>query len=243
MPRNRSIIGVIGGNEVDSDSVELAKGIGAAITHAGSILLTGGRIKESRNVKDAAMRGAANAEREGVIARLIGILPAGDPRRWPEPSNRFFLRTGLKSEERDLIVGVTPDAVLVLGGDAGTLCELGFALAAGKIVLFANSVKKLRKKLQAAEVREKLETYFCTAIAKYPNVPLVGLTSTCLMELVQAALNSSDEGGNSSYIVNRATALVTDRGLSERSGFPGLPSIGIDKSKTDFEQLLRHVAG
>jgi hypothetical protein len=46
MPRNRSIIGVIGGNEVDSDSVELAKGIGAAITHAGSILLTGGRIKE-----------------------------------------------------------------------------------------------------------------------------------------------------------------------------------------------------
>ncbi len=76
----------------------------------------------------------------------------------------------------------------------------------------------------------------------FADVPLVGLTGTCLMELVQAALNSrQDEGGNSSYIVNRAIALVMDRGPLGRSSFPGLP--GIDKSQTDFEQLLHHMAG
>jgi uncharacterized protein (TIGR00725 family) len=242
MPRNRVIIGVVGGNKVDSDSVELAKEIGAAITQAGSILLTGGQIKESRNVKDAAMRGAANAEHEGAIARLIGILPAGDPNRWPESSNRLFLRTGLEPEERDLIIGITPDAVIVLGGKSGTLCELGFALAAGKVVLFANSLGKLREELKDPKIGKELETNFCRAIAKYPNVPIVGLTGMCLMEFVQTALNScQDEDGNGSDIVNRAIALAMDRGPLGRPRFPGLP--GIDKSQTDFEQLLHHMSG
>ena len=127
----RALIGVIGGDKQG----ETARSLGRAAAAAGVILLTGGGdptdIKlQPDEVKNAVFRGALDAEADGSgVARFVGVLPSGNV-RWLRPRPRHcLLETGLQHFERNVINGVTPDVLVVMGGSRGTLAEAAFALA------------------------------------------------------------------------------------------------------------------
>lgn len=112
MAQRRIIIGAIGGD----GQKEAAVALGKAVAEAGCILLTGGELRDSDEVKDAAMLGAASTRATGSTPRLVGIIPSNIP-KWDESvENALFLRTGLEHNFRNVINGLTPDVLIVFGG-------------------------------------------------------------------------------------------------------------------------------
>jgi predicted Rossmann-fold nucleotide-binding protein len=143
LPGRRIIVGAIGGDRQKEGALALGK----AVAEAGCILLTGGKLLTGQDpganeVKHAAMIGAVSAKGAGSIARLVGIIPDNrteivpGERNWDESVEKsLFLLTGLPSNLRNLINGVTPDVLVAFGGGRGTLAELAFALAARKKII------------------------------------------------------------------------------------------------------------
>jgi hypothetical protein len=151
----------------------------------------------------------------------------------------LFLGTGLSSEERDLINGATPDVFIALKGGAGTLCELGFALAAKKGVLFVDSIEALGEVFRRESAT--LKCNFDKALKKYPALPAFGVTTERLMKRVQCTLGDRrNEIGNEATIIKQAINLAHRWSLGE-TGFPGLPSD--PESRAKFEKFIEHLAG
>lgn len=116
------VIGVIGESEFSDPANERhAEEIGRLIATAGHGLICGGLS----GVMEAACRGAKSAG-----GTTIGILPGADPGR----ANRFVdyaIATGL-GQMRNVIIVLSADALVAIGGGFGTLSEIGHALRAGK---------------------------------------------------------------------------------------------------------------
>ena len=125
------VIGVIGdssdlGNEA---GLAVAEAVGLSIARAGAVLITGGRS----GVMEAASRGARMGG--GLV---VGVLSSAD-RRDANPHVGLAIPTGL-GRGRGLAIINSSDAIVMIGGGAGTLVELGLAyLAAKKIVLIRGS--------------------------------------------------------------------------------------------------------
>jgi uncharacterized protein (TIGR00725 family) len=120
------LVAVIGGGAgaAGEDVLAAAEAVGRGLAQAGAVLVTGGR----GGVMEAACRGAASA---GGVA--VGLLPGDDVAE----ANRWVtipLRTGL-GEGRNVLVARAGDAVIAIGGEYGTLSELGFALKLGRPVI------------------------------------------------------------------------------------------------------------
>ena len=103
-------------------------------------------------------------------ARLIGILPRGYQGstggrcfRAIQGATGFYFHTGLDSEERDSITGLTPDSLIFLRGSAGTLCELAYAAVAGRKTYFIECSAFLRAKLKAPGTVKKIDLTFAKA--------------------------------------------------------------------------------
>jgi len=97
---------------------------GKAIAASGCVVVCGGL----GGVMEAACKGARDAGGDSV-----GILPSADP----NDANRycaFVVATGL-GHTRDFLVAYSGDAVVVIGGGAGTLIEATAAYQAGKPVV------------------------------------------------------------------------------------------------------------
>src|SRR5438067_1505811 len=77
---------------------------------------------------EAAARGAAEAG--GVV---VGLLPDGD-RSQANPYLTVSVPTGM-GELRNGLVARAGDAVIAIGGEFGTLSEIGFALKLGRPVV------------------------------------------------------------------------------------------------------------
>src|SRR3954471_16170812 len=91
--------------------------VGAGLASAGAVVVTGGL----GGVMEAACRGARSVR--GVA---LGLLP-GDDRSAANGWASIAVATGL-GELRNGLVVRTSDAVVAIGGGAGTLSEIGFAL-------------------------------------------------------------------------------------------------------------------
>ena len=117
----RQVIAVIGDASIteDCESYVQARRLGTALVDAGFRILTGGL----GGVMEAACRGAreSSAYREGDI---IGVLPGFDPAE-ANPWTDIAVPTGLDTA-RNVIVAQA-DAVIAIGGGAGTLCEMALA--------------------------------------------------------------------------------------------------------------------
>lgn len=98
--------------------------MGAALAHAGAILVCGGL----GGVMEAACRGAKAAG-----GTTVGLLPGGD-RAAANPYVDVALATGLGEVRNGLIVRAA-DALIAVGGEFGTLSEVALALKAGKPVV------------------------------------------------------------------------------------------------------------
>ncbi len=127
---NRSLrISVIGSGHSDSDVLEAAEETGARIARRNAVLVCGGL----GGVMKSACRGA---KREG--GTTIGILPT----RNASDANEFVdfpIVTGM-GEARNVIVALSGEGVIAVGGRFGTLSELSFSLKARKPVAAVKSM-------------------------------------------------------------------------------------------------------
>jgi len=116
-------IAVIGKGARDDELTALAEEVGRRLAEAGAVLVCGGM----GGVMEAAARGARDAGGD-----VIGIVP-GEDRSDANPHVTHAVATGI-GHARNLGVVASGDAVIAIGGEWGTLAEIGFARRLGKRV-------------------------------------------------------------------------------------------------------------
>ena len=125
----RRLIAVIGDGDLhgQTEKCRLAEELGRVLVDHGYRIVTGGL----GGIMEAASRGARSSARyrEGDV---IGILPGSDPGT-ANPHVDICIPTGLGTG-RNLIIAQA-DAVVAIGGGAGTLCEMAGAWVAGRMVI------------------------------------------------------------------------------------------------------------
>jgi len=112
----RMQIAVIGKGTPDEELSPLAEEVGRRLAEAGAVVVCGGH----GGVMEAAARGTG-----GAGGQVIGILPEADPAR-ANPHVTHVVATGI-GHARNLAVVASADAVIAIGGEWGTLAEIGFA--------------------------------------------------------------------------------------------------------------------
>jgi uncharacterized protein (TIGR00725 family) len=117
-------VAVVGSGTCSAGEAQAAEQIGALLARANAVVVCGGLS----GVMEAACRGA---RREGGLT--VGILPGGD-RGAANPHVVVAIATGLGELRNGLVVRAS-DAVIAVGGEFGTLSEIGFALKLGKRVI------------------------------------------------------------------------------------------------------------
>lgn len=122
-----AVIGAGGAHEGD-EAWQLAEEVGRGLAEAGVALVCGG----GGGVMEAASRAAAEAG-----GTVIGIVPGESP----EDANAYcthVVATGI-GHARNLAVVSSGEAVVAIGGEWGTLSEIGFARVIGHEVVALRS--------------------------------------------------------------------------------------------------------
>src|ERR687896_740022 len=123
-----SYVSVVGSGTVTGELYGKAREVGRLVAARGGTVVCGGRS----GVMEAAARGATEA---GGVA--IGILPDEDR----ELANEYLtcsVATGT-GHARNLAVVCSGDVVIAVGGEYGTLSEIGLALKVGRPVVALGS--------------------------------------------------------------------------------------------------------
>jgi uncharacterized protein (TIGR00725 family) len=119
---------VIGKGTPDSEVDDLAMEVGERLARAGAVVICGGLT----GVMEAAARGAASAG-----GTVIGIVPSTETRD-ANAHCTHVVATGI-GHARNLAVVSSGDAVIAIGGEWGTLSEIGLARALGRSVVALES--------------------------------------------------------------------------------------------------------
>ena len=118
---------MIGPGRSDDRIADLAEEVGAGLARAGFTLVTGGAF----GAMEAASRGAKQAG-----GTVVGLLPGTDRSEANEWSD-VTIATGI-GHARNLGVVASADVVVAVGGEWGTLSEIGLAGVVGRpVVLLA----------------------------------------------------------------------------------------------------------
>jgi uncharacterized protein (TIGR00725 family) len=125
--RQVAVIGA-GGAEEGSEAWRLAEEVGRRLAEAGATVVCGGR----GGVMAAVARGAASAGGE-----VIGVLP-GTELGEANPDCTHVVVTGT-GHARNLAVVGSGEVVIAVGGEWGTLSEIGFARTLGRTVVALRS--------------------------------------------------------------------------------------------------------
>jgi len=118
----------VGSGAASGELYEEARQIGRLIAERGGTVICGGRS----GVMEAAARGATEV---GGVA--IGILP-DENRRQANEFLSFSIATGA-GHARNLAVVCSGDVVIAVGGEYGTLSEIGLACKVGRPVVALRS--------------------------------------------------------------------------------------------------------
>ncbi len=142
------MVAVIGSGDHDEQREALAEAAGAAIAAAGYGLVCGGL----GGVMEAACRGA-----HGVLGadsgRIVAILPGTD-RRDANSYADLVIPTGL-GYARNLLVVLTADAVVAVGGASGTLSEIAHAWQLGKPICALTGAAGWARQLAGASLDDR----------------------------------------------------------------------------------------
>ena len=123
----RRYAAVIGPHRCDDETAALAAEVGAGLARAGFTLITGGEF----GAMEAASRGAHEAG-----GTVVGLLPGTD-RAGANRYSDISVATGV-GYARNLSVVSSADVVVAVGGEWGTLSEIGLAGVVGRpVVLLA----------------------------------------------------------------------------------------------------------
>jgi hypothetical protein len=159
--RQVAVIGA-GGAEPGSEAWELGEAVGRGLGEAGVVLVCGGRA----GVMEAACRGAVVAGGEA-----IGILP-GHELGEANPFCTQVVATGV-GHARNLAVVSSGEVVIAVGGEWGTLSEIGHARAIGREVIALRSwALSGRERMEGApgvQVAETPEQAVAAALAVLPT--------------------------------------------------------------------------
>ncbi|MEW6636741.1 MAG: TIGR00725 family protein [Actinomycetota bacterium] len=121
-------VAVVGSGSASGELYERARTVGRLVAERGGVVVCGGR----GGVMEAAARGAAEA---GGVS--IGVLPDEDRRR-ANPYLTYSVAAGM-GHARNLAVVCSGDAVIAVGGEWGTLSEIGLAKKVGRPVVALDS--------------------------------------------------------------------------------------------------------
>ena len=116
-------VSVIGGSSIDEETAGVAAALGERLAERGHVVVCGGL----GGVMEAVCRGAREADGE-----TIGVLPT-DRRADANPHVTTPIATGM-GHARNALVVLNGDAAVAVDGAAGTLSEIGLALAQGRPV-------------------------------------------------------------------------------------------------------------
>jgi len=122
--RGTPYVAVVGSGTAAGDLYEKALTVGKLVAEGEGTVVCGGLS----GVMEAAARGATEA---GGAA--IGILPDED-RRWQNGYLTYSVVTGA-GQARNLAVVCSGDVVIAVGGEYGTLSEIGLARKVGRPVV------------------------------------------------------------------------------------------------------------
>jgi len=122
--RGTIYVAVVGSGTATGDLYEKAKEVGRLVAEREGVVVCGGLS----GVMEAAARGAT--ESGGTV---IGILPDEDRRRQNEYLT-YSVATGA-GQARNLAVVCSGDVVIAIGGEYGTLSEIGLARKVGRPVV------------------------------------------------------------------------------------------------------------
>ena len=151
----KPMISVIGDTHVEEGGVKwnAAESLGEKLVTAGYLILTGGL----GDLPKAIAKGARKSPnyKDGT---LIAILPGFDPSQAEEHAD-IAIATGL-DEARNLIVA-NSDAVIAIGGGAGTLSEIAYAWSLKRLVI-AFDLPGWSQRFADKKVDERV---------RYPEVP------------------------------------------------------------------------
>ena len=121
-------VAVVGSGTATGKLYEQAREVGRLIAERNGIVVCGGLS----GVMEAAARGATE-----VGGTAIGILPDEDRRRQNEFLS-YSVATGV-GQARNLAVVCSGDVIIAVGGEYGTLSEIGLALKVGRPVVALDS--------------------------------------------------------------------------------------------------------
>jgi uncharacterized protein (TIGR00725 family) len=129
MSRRRQVAVIGSGTcEEGSETWRMAEEVGRGLAEAEAVVVCGGL----GGVMEAAARGAAAARGE-----VIGVVP-GDSVEHANPHCTHVIATGI-GHARNLAVVASGEAVIAVGGEWGTLSEIGFARRLGRTVVALRS--------------------------------------------------------------------------------------------------------
>ena len=154
MPEPRRYAAVIGPSRCDDATAELCAQVGRGLAQAGFTLVTGGEY----GAMEAASRGAAEAG--GFV---VGLLPGTDRSRANEFSDVSVV-TGI-GHARNLGVVASADVVIAVGGEWGTLSEIGLAGVLGRPVVVLRGWRLEHESGMPSEVRYAATAQEAVAIA------------------------------------------------------------------------------
>jgi uncharacterized protein (TIGR00725 family) len=140
---------VVGSGTASGELYEKAREVGRLVAQRGGTVVCGGLS----GVMEAAARGAAEA---GGMA--IGILPDEDRTRANEHLS-YSLATGM-GHARNLAVVCSGDVVVAVGGEYGTLSEIGLARKVGRPVVALESWNLGEHVTVASSPQEAVEAAF-----------------------------------------------------------------------------------
>lgn len=142
-------VAVVGSGEASGELYEKAREVGRLVAERGGTVVCGGLS----GVMEAATRGATEA---GGTA--IGILPDEDRGRANDYLS-YSIATGT-GHARNLAVVCSGDAVIAVGGEYGTLSEIGLALKVGRPVVALASWDLGEHVAVASSPKEAVEAAF-----------------------------------------------------------------------------------
>ncbi len=121
-------VAVVGSGTASGELYEKAREVGRLVAERGGTVVCGGRS----GVMEAVAKGAT-----GAGGTAIGILPDEDRKRANEYLS-YSIATGT-GHARNLAVVCSGDVVIAIGGEYGTLSEIGLALKVGRPVVALES--------------------------------------------------------------------------------------------------------
>jgi uncharacterized protein (TIGR00725 family) len=142
-------VAVVGSGVATDELYEKAREVGRLIAERGATVVCGGLS----GVMEAAARGATEA---GGMA--IGILPDEDRRR-QNGYLTYSVATGV-GQARNLAVVCSGDVVIAVGGEYGTLSEIGLARKVGRPVVVLEGWDVGEHVSAASSPKEAIEAAF-----------------------------------------------------------------------------------